>query len=1244
MSLERVGLEFVSVGKEKAQRDITEYSRSTEILEQRLGAAVASANAFAKGIFDNVKAYQDGTRYLREYDKVLRENARANQEAIRSLTESERANKSAADSAAVFVEALRRQETETSRVAASTQAYLQQVMQIDQPYRSAAESAAAFSRALQAQEVETARLAAASQTYLQQLLQIDQPYRSASESAEFFVQALRQQEAETARLAAATQTYLRDLLQIDQPYRSASESADFFVQALRKQEAEKAKTAAATQAYLQQLMRIDQPYRSASESSDVFTQAQNRSTESYNRLRASIDPVFAANQRLRQAQQTLRQAVDQGAVSARTAAETLRLYRQRMREAGQSTVTTTNLTGRLRTQFLATANTIAILDGPLGGIASRFSAFGVLLGRTGFLLAGVAVSATALFTIVGRGIRNFTEFEAQTARMNAVLDATNNQVGLTAENIERMASSIALATLESEQGVRAAAGRLLTFRNIAGDIFEDVLKSASDLSALGFGTIESEAVKLAKALDDPRQSLTSLSRAGITFTRQQRAVIISMVESGRQADAMAAILENVDRQVGGAGAAAARDTMAGQFDTIGQAVSQATRELGEFVATEFGVQAVIRALAEASASYIESSDPKVILQGLKDQRAELQALEVIEGNRGTAFLKRGQIMERHYARELKRLNDLISAQEAEIRNAETSARLAAVRAQETRAREGLDDLRESIELRTRLVGLTEEQTRVERELAQAGLAGVDPSARASALFDAMVNAGRSISEAQSAAASLFEELSKAVAEGDRLAEVMSMERLGRSVVGNLQTMTQQNEVLAQQVAYMRQGVEQGDARRRAEEDIAIAAADTLDQFRRANGHASDFGARVRAAVEQGRQIAEETRVISFEMSLAAQEAERFNSALNGAASATSALQSRVIGLKAETEALANGADRYAANMARALAVQRAANRAEVSTIADPVARAAAQALLNVELSKQNALMEEEADLLRRREALTSSGGKGGSSAAAKELQTLESIVAEMDKRISREQQILRARDDERAQLEAYFALKDALESAEIQYNDSELQRIAARIAAREQETERLKRQEVAAQRLEGAFQSFFTSTVTGSGKFRQALSQLLNQLAQMAANAAFQQLFGGMFGGGGGRGGFLSGLTSFFFNANGNAFSGGRVIPFANGGVVDRPTMFPMAGPNTGLMGEAGPEAIMPLKRGSNGQLGVQGGQQQVDIRLHVTEGVTAELVGQIATGVSVKVMQAGMKRSRAALPGQLTESQNRGR
>lgn len=80
----------------------------------------------------------------------------------------------------------------------------------------------------------------------------------------------------------------------------------------------------------------------------------------------------------------------------------------------------------------------------------------------------------------------------------------------------------------------------------------------------------------------------------------------------------------------------------------------------------------------------------------------------------------------------------------------------------------------------------------------------------------------------------------------------------------------------------------------------------------------------------------------------------------------------------------------------------------------------------------------------------------------------------------------------------------------------------------------------------------------------------------------------------------LSGVLPF---AKGGAFSAGRVMPFAKGGVVSSPVTFPMRG-GIGLMGEAGPEAILPLARGADGRLGVQaggGGGRPVTVVMNIT-------------------------------------------
>jgi hypothetical protein len=65
-------------------------------------------------------------------------------------------------------------------------------------------------------------------------------------------------------------------------------------------------------------------------------------------------------------------------------------------------------------------------------------------------------------------------------------------------------------------------------------------------------------------------------------------------------------------------------------------------------------------------------------------------------------------------------------------------------------------------------------------------------------------------------------------------------------------------------------------------------------------------------------------------------------------------------------------------------------------------------------------------------------------------------------------------------------------------------------------------------------------------------------------------------------------------------------VPFARGGIVDRPTIFPMAH-GMGLMGEAGPEAVMPLTRTAGGELGVKaegngGGETHITMNINAVD------------------------------------------
>jgi phage-related minor tail protein len=129
----------------------------------------------------------------------------------------------------------------------------------------------------------------------------------------------------------------------------------------------------------------------------------------------------------------------------------------------------------------------------------------------------------------------------------------------------------------------------------------------------------------------------------------------------------------------------------------------------------------------------------------------------------------------------------------------------------------------------------------------------------------------------------------------------------------------------------------------------------------------------------------------------------------------------------------------------------------------------------------------------------------------------------------------------------------------------------------------------------------FDGLVFDGLKLSDALKNVANSIVNTTYSAAIKPVtnhFGGLLAQG--IEGFIGGALPF---AKGGSFSQGRVMPFAKGGVVTSPTHFPMRGA-TGLMGEAGPEAIMPLTRGADGRLGVQaagGGGRPVNVTLNIS-------------------------------------------
>lgn len=169
-----------------------------------------------------------------------------------------------------------------------------------------------------------------------------------------------------------------------------------------------------------------------------------------------------------------------------------------------------------------------------------------------------------------------------------------------------------------------------------------------------------------------------------------------------------------------------------------------------------------------------------------------------------------------------------------------------------------------------------------------------------------------------------------------------------------------------------------------------------------------------------------------------------------------------------------------------------------------------------------------------------------------------------------------------------------------------------------------------AKEISGALVSFATGAGDAKLSFSDMVTSILADLAQMVTQVLVVEPLieslknslagvgksGGSSGGGGGGWMEIIGAIagSFFGSANGNVFNGGQLVPFAKGGIVSGPTIFPMA-KGAGLMGEAGPEAVMPLARDAQGRLGVS--TEGAGLQVNIYNQAGAEVTTETQTGPS---------------------------
>jgi hypothetical protein len=246
-------------------------------------------------------------------------------------------------------------------------------------------------------------------------------------------------------------------------------------------------------------------------------------------------------------------------------------------------------------------------DGISRSLDKEFAPAGDQAGKTfsgafnNTLKAAVVIGAAV---VAGKALFNFGRdavLAAENIRTSeARVDAVAKSMGIFGDDVSKVTDRLKAYADENERTlavdeniIMLTQAKLLTFKELAasadeaGGAFDRATAASIDLAAAGFGSAESNAVQLGKALNDPIRGISALTRVGLTFTEEEKEKIRVLQESGDILGAQELVLAAIETQVGGTAAATANasDRMKLAFgevqETIGAALMPAFAALGE---------------------------------------------------------------------------------------------------------------------------------------------------------------------------------------------------------------------------------------------------------------------------------------------------------------------------------------------------------------------------------------------------------------------------------------------------------------------------------------------------------------------------------------------------------------------------------------------------------------------------------------------------------------------------------------
>jgi hypothetical protein len=203
-------------------------------------------------------------------------------------------------------------------------------------------------------------------------------------------------------------------------------------------------------------------------------------------------------------------------------------------------------------------------------------------------LKAATVGIGALFVAGGLAVKAFITSQKESLRLAKTLKATGNAAGFTAEQLEAHAMKLQDATTVDDTDIKKVQALLASFTNITGENFTKATKAVLDMSSAMGIEVSQAAIQMGKALNDPAVGINAMARSGVSFTKEQKAMIKAMTEAGEIAAAQNEIFQ-ILRVNGIDGNADATAALSDQWEQSKNVLEDIVVDLGKAIAGMFGL-------------------------------------------------------------------------------------------------------------------------------------------------------------------------------------------------------------------------------------------------------------------------------------------------------------------------------------------------------------------------------------------------------------------------------------------------------------------------------------------------------------------------------------------------------------------------------------------------------------------------------------------------------------------------------